>query len=96
MVGIVALSEGFAWIFVDGTPPHTGVALGMAVFGTTVLGTAWGQWLLFARFWLPCRGELPWRTAAFLEDAEARGVLRRTGAVYRFRHVRLRDALLTE
>ncbi|MFJ6698031.1 helix-turn-helix domain-containing protein [Streptomyces sp. NPDC091272] len=57
--------------------------------------TAWGQWLLLARFLLPLTGRLPWNPAAFLDDAYRRGVLRRTGAVYQFRHVRLQHHLGT-
>jgi hypothetical protein len=56
--------------------------------------SAWGDWLLFARVWLPLTGRLPWRPKRFLEDAYDRGVLRRTGAVYQFRHARLRDRLV--
>ncbi|MER5555156.1 helix-turn-helix domain-containing protein [Streptomyces sp. NPDC002793] len=55
--------------------------------------TAWGQWLIFARLLLPLRGQLPWNTEAFLKDAYQRGVLRRTGAVYQFRHVHLQHHL---
>lgn len=55
--------------------------------------TAWGQWLLLARIWLPLAGRLPWSPAAFLDDAYRRGVLRQTGAVYQFRHVRLQHHL---
>ncbi|MFJ1796610.1 helix-turn-helix domain-containing protein [Kitasatospora griseola] len=55
--------------------------------------TAWGQWLVLSRIWLPLTGRLPWQPAAFLDDAYRRGVLRRTGAVYRFRHVRLQRHL---
>ncbi|MBF6055454.1 membrane protein [Streptomyces eurocidicus] len=59
-----------------------------------VLGlTAWGQWLVFARIWLPLTGRLPWATVAFLEDAYQRGVLRQAGAVYQFRHARLQEHL---
>jgi hypothetical protein len=39
------------------------------------------------------RGQLPWRLLTFLEEAHRRGVLRRAGGVYQFRHVFLRDAL---
>ena len=53
--------------------------------------TAWGQWLVFARVWLPLTGRLPWRLPAFLDDAYRRGVLRRAGAVYQFRHARLQE-----
>ncbi|MFD9747908.1 helix-turn-helix domain-containing protein [[Kitasatospora] papulosa] len=55
--------------------------------------TAWGQWLTVARFWLPLTRRLPWDTAAFLDDAYRRGVLRQAGAVYQFRHIRLQQHL---
>ncbi len=55
--------------------------------------TAWGQWLTLSRIWLPLTGKLPWDTVAFLDDAYRRGVLRQTGAVYQFRHIRLQQHL---
>ncbi|MEW2372599.1 helix-turn-helix domain-containing protein [Streptomyces sp. NPDC006656] len=55
--------------------------------------TAWGQWIVLARVWLPLTGRLPWNPAAFLDDAYHRGVPRQTGAVYQFRHVRLQHHL---
>ncbi|RAG82517.1 XRE family transcriptional regulator [Streptacidiphilus pinicola] len=55
--------------------------------------TAWGQWLVLTRLWLPLTGRLPWNTIAFLDDAYRRGVLRQTGAVYQFRHLRLQHHL---
>ncbi|MFG3409297.1 helix-turn-helix domain-containing protein [Streptomyces sp. NPDC048142] len=55
--------------------------------------TAWGQWLTLSRVWLPLTGRLPWNTVVFLEDAYRRGVLRQTGAVYQFRHIRLQRHL---
>ncbi|OLF06173.1 hypothetical protein BLA60_33105 [Actinophytocola xinjiangensis] len=55
--------------------------------------TAWGRWLVLARVWLPLTGRLPWTLPGFLEDAYRRGVLRRAGAVYQFRHARLQDHL---
>lgn len=61
------------------------------VIGTCL--TAWGQWLVFARIWLPLTGRLPWSLAAFLDDACRRGVLRQVGAVYQFRHARLQTHL---
>ncbi|MGB3438393.1 MAG: helix-turn-helix domain-containing protein [Actinophytocola sp.] len=61
------------------------------VLGTSL--TAWGQWLVFARVWLPLTGRLPWSVAAFLDDACRRGVLRQAGAVYQFRHARLQTHL---
>ncbi|MFJ1858600.1 helix-turn-helix domain-containing protein [Streptomyces anulatus] len=55
--------------------------------------TAWGQWLIFCRLLLPLTGKLPWSPEDFLDDAYRRGVLRRSGAVYQFRHVRLQHHL---
>ncbi|WP_052230287.1 NACHT domain-containing protein [Streptomyces sp. CT34] len=88
-----------AWL---GHGPLRGL-LGGLVFGLTAafgggLGyglsfTAWGQWVALARIWLPLTGRLPWAVIAFLEDAHQRGVLRRAGAVYQFRHARLEDHL---
>jgi hypothetical protein len=55
--------------------------------------TAWGQWVVLTRVWLPLTGKLPWNAAEFLDDAYRRGVLRQTGAVYQFRHSRLQHHL---
>ncbi|MEU0936760.1 helix-turn-helix domain-containing protein [Embleya sp. NPDC005971] len=57
------------------------------------LFTAWGQWVILTRVWLPLTGKLPWDTTAFLDDAYRRGVLRQAGAVYQFRHIRLQNHL---
>lgn len=54
--------------------------------------SAWG-WLLVTRLWLCGTGRLPWRLMRFLEDAHRRGVLRRAGALYEFRHARLQERL---
>jgi len=53
------------------------------------------MWLKFAiaRCWLTIAGRLPWRLMPFLDDAYRRGVLRRVGAEYQFRHARLQDYL---
>lgn len=67
-----------------------GAVIGLAI-GISL--TAWGQWLVFARIWLPLTGRLPWAVAAFLDDASRRGVLRQVGAVYQFRHARLQAHL---
>ncbi|GAB1515249.1 hypothetical protein JCM33774_72920 [Actinophytocola sp. KF-1] len=67
-----------------------GPVIGLAI-GTSL--TAWGQWLVFARVWLPLTGRLPWDVADFLDDACRRGVLRQVGAVYQFRHARLQAHL---
>jgi transcriptional regulator with XRE-family HTH domain len=67
-----------------------GPVIGLLI-GTTL--TAWGQWVVFARVWLPLTGRLPWSVAEFLDDACRRGVLRQVGAVYQFRHARLQSHL---
>jgi transcriptional regulator with XRE-family HTH domain len=74
-----------------------GLVLGFGVWLAMTLSlTAWGQWLALARIWLPLHGRLPWALIAFLDDACRRGVLRRAGAVYQFRHARLQDQLTAE
>ncbi|WP_424185374.1 NACHT domain-containing protein [Actinokineospora sp. G85] len=67
-------------------------ALGSAV-GALFSTSAWGQWLVLGRFWLPLTGRLPWRVTRFVDDAYRRGVLRRAGAVHQFRHARLQEHL---
>lgn len=62
-------------------------------FSYALAFTAWGQWVILARVWLPLTGKLPWNTVEFLNDAYQRGVLRQTGAVYQFRHSRLQHHL---
>jgi len=86
------LGLAFSW------NPLFGLALGFvgaigAGLGYALSVTAWGQWLVFGRLWLPLTGRLPWAVPAFLDDAYRRGVLRRAGAVYQFRHARLQDHL---
>lgn len=74
----------------------TGFIGGITVaFGGALSVTAWGQWIVFCRVWLPLRGKLPWRTAAFLEDARRRGVLRQNGGYYQFRHEHLKKCILS-
>ncbi|MFE6408693.1 NACHT domain-containing protein [Streptomyces sp. NPDC057837] len=71
-----------------GTGLELGLAAGLA-FGTFV-ATGGALWWRFAtgRFLLAVRGHLPWRLMSFLTDAHAaRGVLRRAGTVYQFRHL---------
>ncbi|MDN3241998.1 helix-turn-helix domain-containing protein [Glycomyces tritici] len=78
--------------------PRSGLAIGLiggigggAAYALSL--TAWGQWLVFGRIWLPLTRRLPWVVRDFLKDAYNRGVLRRVGVVYRFRHERLQDHL---
>ncbi|MGW0733945.1 NACHT domain-containing protein [Streptomyces sp. NPDC002851] len=66
---------------------------GVAVWSCTA--SAWGRYC-GARLWLAVRGTLPLRLTEFLQDAHRRGVLRRTGGSYRFRHLELRNELAAE
>lgn len=78
--------------------PTAGLVLGIisglcGALGYVLTLTAWGQWIVLARIWLPLTGRLPWAVVTFLEDAYQRGVLRQAGAVYQFRHARLQHHL---
>lgn len=82
-----------SWSFATAaTMGAVGGVLGATMY--TLAFTAWGQWLLLTRLWLPLTGRLPWATAAFLDDAYHRGLLRQVGTVYQFRHARLQAQLL--
>lgn len=84
---VVALVNGFALGVTSGLASGLVVGLGLGTL------TAWGRWVVLVRVWLPLTGRLPWAVNAFLDDAYQRGVLRQVGAVYQFRHARLRDRL---
>ncbi|MCU7827050.1 hypothetical protein [Kitasatospora sp. DSM 101779] len=93
---VVELLQGplgpLRWGLVDGL--FIGAVGGLGGALSYVLAfTAWGQWVVLTRVLLPLTGKLPWDPAAFLDDAYRRGVLRQTGAVYQFRHVRLQHHL---
>ncbi|MFE9425883.1 helix-turn-helix domain-containing protein [Kitasatospora sp. NPDC006697] len=91
------------WMFQGALGPlYWGLPGGLFIGAVSGLGgavsyalafTAWGQWVLLSRIWLPLTGQLPWDTVAFLDDAYQRGVLRQSGAVYQFRHIRLQHHL---
>lgn len=84
---VVALLNGFALGVTSGLAAGLTIGLGLGTL------TAWGRWVVLVRVWLPLTGRLPWAVNAFLDDAYQRGVLRQVGAVYQFRHARLRDRL---
>ncbi|MFJ3306663.1 NACHT domain-containing protein [Streptomyces sp. NPDC086549] len=84
---VVAFVNGFATGVTTGLASAVAVGLGVGTL------TAWGRWVVLVRIWLPLTGRLPWAVNAFLDDAYQRGVLRQAGAVYQFRHARLRDRL---
>lgn len=72
------------------------VVLAAVVFAVQVLLTrAWPRFLL-VRAVLALRGRLPWSLMAFLADARRRELLRQSGGVYQFRHIRLQESLVGE
>jgi hypothetical protein len=78
----------------DGIVPAVvvGVGYGLAdrLMGLTT--SVWGRYLV-TKTWAAVSGDLPVRLMLFLDDAHQRGVLRRAGAVYQFRHARLQQHL---
>ncbi|MBF9132865.1 NACHT domain-containing protein [Plantactinospora sp. S1510] len=63
-----------------------GVSTGL----TDIFGGAWERSIV-ARVILAARRLIPIRAVTFLDDAHRRGVLRRIGAEYEFRHARIRE-----
>jgi NACHT domain-containing protein len=57
-----------------------------------LLSSQWIRFRLVAGYYAGT-GRLPWRLLRFLDDAHRRGVLRREGPVYQFRHAHLQDRL---
>ena len=67
------------------------VVFASALLGA-VLSSEWGAFTV-VRLYLWTRGEAPWCFIRFLDDAHRRGVLRRSGAHYQFRHAELQRRL---
>ena len=101
-LGLVPIARGVLFIFQQLAPQlfeNAGIYVGPLVWLQLGIGggiggsfafaftlTAWGQWVILARWWLPLTGQLPWNVVAFLDDAYRRGVLRQSGPTYQFRH----------
>jgi hypothetical protein len=83
-IGGVTVHGGGGWMGV-GAGFCSGIATGAGM-------TSWGRYQV-ARCWLAAQGRLPWRLMRFLNDAYERGVLRRAGTVFQFRHARLQRHL---
>lgn len=75
--------------------PATGATFGLAAIVVSAAYTSWGRFTV-ARIWFAFSGQFPFRLMAFLHDAHKRGVLRRSGGAYEFRHAILRDRLRTK
>ncbi|MEU4236092.1 NACHT domain-containing protein [Actinoplanes sp. NPDC026619] len=67
---------------------------GLSVALAAILLSAWGQFVL-ATLVLGVTGRTPWQLLRGLDEACDRGVLRRAGSVYQFRHGLLRNRLAT-
>jgi hypothetical protein len=97
---VVGVAVCIAVVLADGNPPAQ-AKLAVALTLLTALGTlfwlglwrcaAW--WYLLSVALLARRQALPLRPLRFLEDAYRRGVLRRVGMTYEFRHAFLADLL---
>jgi hypothetical protein len=92
VAGLTGISA--AIVFGLSFDPVTGVAAAVAIALVSAVATE-PQWLVFAvaRAWFAVSGQLPFRLMHFLEDAYTRGVLRRVGGIYQFRHADLQDHL---
>lgn len=69
-----------------------GSMTGLLVFLISSVRDGWPAYALTA-FAFAVGRRLPFRLMPFLEDAYHRGVLRKVGAVYQFRHLRLQQHL---
>jgi len=95
VLGVVVMVVGGIASFAPGEPDalRAEAVLVVAVsFWPMVLACASLRFRLVCGF-LAWRGLLPWRIMTFLEDACRRGVLRKVGPVYQFRHARLQARL---
>jgi hypothetical protein len=80
-----------AWFLIRNPGESIGAGLSAAI-GVSIAMSSWG-WYSVATIWLHFRKQLPVRFMKFSIDAYERGVLRRAGAVYQFRHARLQTRL---
>jgi hypothetical protein len=92
---IVALTVGFAFAVVFGLA--LGPLVGLLAFiglGVTAAFTVsmWGAFTL-TRIWLALFRGIPVGVIGFLAEADSRGVLRREGGAFQFRHAKLQERL---
>lgn len=94
---IVALTAGFAFAVVFGLA--LGPLVGLLAFaGLTVTAaftvSMWGAFTV-TRIWLAMFRGMPLGIMGFLREADSRGVLRRAGGAFQFRHAKLQERLKT-
>jgi hypothetical protein len=92
---IVALTAGLAFAVVFGLA--LGPLVGLVAFvGLTVTAaftvSMWGAFTL-TRIWLALFCGMPLGIIGFLREADSRGVLRRAGGAFQFRHIRVQEKL---
>jgi hypothetical protein len=94
LAGVTLGLYGVAAAVADGIVPaiFMGVAYGVADRLMGITTSVWGRYII-TNTWNAVRGDMPWRLMLFLDDAHRRGLLRRAGAVYQFRHARLQQHL---
>lgn len=81
-------TDDYLWLYVSGLTPALLTALAIGI-----RQAAWSHYAV-ARCYLTLRAQVPYDLMAFLTDAhEHRGVLRKAGAVYQFRHIELQHRL---
>jgi hypothetical protein len=96
---VTALGFGTIWLWSGGVIMVAAMTRSvLCLIVVLLLGGSGGAWTSYLgarqRLWIA--GRMPWRAMSFLEDAHRRGVLRQTGAVYQFRHIRLQEQLAAE
>jgi hypothetical protein len=92
---IVALTAGLAFAVIFGLA--LGPLVGLLAFaGLTVTAaftvSMWGAFTV-TRIWLALFRRMPLDIMGFLREADTRGVLRRSGGAFQFRHVRVQEWL---
>ncbi|WP_426513827.1 hypothetical protein ACPPVO_26385 [Dactylosporangium sp. McL0621] len=90
------LGAGVGWLAggaVDGllVTTATGTGLGLCFGVATALANTSSGWYLTTLLLLGARGRFPFRLLRFLRVAYRKGLLRRQGSVYQFRHVVLQE-----
>jgi hypothetical protein len=91
---IIGAIVGINNYYAGGDGDTGGLALALTL-PCIVLLTSSSHWPTYmtSRMLLRLDRVLPWRLIDFLADAHERGVLRRVGSVYQFRHIRIKENL---
>ncbi len=95
----LTITTGIAYAFAYGVRAAVapamifGMGYALADHHMGLATSVWGRYAM-AKAWLALLGRVPWRFMGFLDDTHRRGLLRRAGAVYQFRHVRLQEYLV--